>query len=114
MRAVIQRVKKSDVKVNNKTIGAIGKGLTILLGINTRDSEKELEWLCNKIVGLRIFSDEQGKMNLSLNDVQGEILLISQFTLYADCIKGRRPGFTEAAKGEKAKELYEKARNLKK
>lgn len=109
MRAIIQRVKESNVKVDNKVIGSIGKGFNILLGISSKDSENELKWLCNKIVHLRIFSDEQGKMNLSLKDVQGEILLISQFTLYADCIKGRRPGFSEAATGEKAKILYEKA-----
>ena len=107
MRAIIQRVKNSNVKVDNKAVGTIGKGFNILLGITHNDSIKEIKWLCNKIVNLRIFSDENDKMNLSLGDVQGEILLISQFTLYADCIKGRRPGFTDAASGEKAKELYE-------
>lgn len=107
MRAIIQRVKNSNVKVDNKAVGSIGKGFNILLGITHNDSIKEIKWLCNKIVNLRIFSDENDKMNLSLGDVQGEILLISQFTLYADCIKGRRPGFTDAASGEKAKELYE-------
>lgn len=108
MRAVIQRVKNSNVKVDNKAVGSINKGYTILLGVTHEDSVKEIKWLCNKIINLRIFSDENGKMNLNLTDVQGEILLISQFTLYADCIKGRRPGFTEAASGEKAKELYER------
>lgn len=108
MRAVIQRVKNSNVKVDNKVVGSIEKGYTILLGVTHEDSIKEVKWLCNKIINLRIFSDDNGKMNLSLQDIQGEILLISQFTLYADCIKGRRPGFTEAASGEKAKELYEK------
>ncbi len=108
MRAVIQRVKNSNVKVDNKVVGSIEKGYTILLGVTHNDSIKDIKWLCNKIINLRIFSDKNEKMNLSLGDVQGEILLISQFTLYADCIKGRRPGFTEAASGEKAKDLYEK------
>lgn len=108
MRAVIQRVKKSNVKVENKIVGEIDKGFMILLGVTHEDSEKEIKWLCNKIVNLRIFYDESDKMNLSLKDIDGEILLISQFTLYADCIKGRRPGFTQAAGGEKAKIIYEK------
>lgn len=106
MRAIIQRVLSASVETDKKVVGSIKKGYMILLGISKEDGEKELKWICDKIKNIRIFSDIEGKMNLSLNDVQGEILLISQFTLYADCIKGRRPGFTEAAGGEKAEKLY--------
>lgn len=109
MRAVIQRVKEASVKVDDKIVGQIKEGYMILLGISHTDTEKELKWLCDKIKNLRIFSDIEGKMNLSIEDIGGEILLVSQFTLYADCIKGRRPSFTEAAKGEKANFLYLKA-----
>lgn len=109
MRAVIQRVKEASVEVDKKIVGNISEGYMILLGISHNDSEKEVKWLCDKIKNLRVFSDVEGKMNLSIEDIGGEILLISQFTLYADCIKGRRPSFTEAAKGEKANHLYLKA-----
>lgn len=109
MRAIIQRVLSASVKVHGEIIGEIEKGYMILLGIEKDDEEKELRWVCDKIKNIRIFSDHDGKMNLSLKDVQGEILLISQFTLYADCIKGRRPGFSQAASGEKANNLYMKA-----
>lgn len=109
MRAVIQRVKRASVEVEGSIVGEIGEGYMILLGIAHNDSERELKWLCDKIKNLRIFSDANGKMNLSIEDINGQILMVSQFTLYADCIKGRRPGFTDAAKGDKAKELYEKA-----
>lgn len=108
MRAVIQRVKRASVEVDEKIVGSIGNGYMILLGISHEDGEKEIKWLCDKIKVLRIFSDSEGKMNLSIDDIGGEILLVSQFTLYADCIKGRRPGFTDAAKGHIAEVLYEK------
>lgn len=108
MRAVIQRVKYSSVSVDGEVVGKIDKGLMVLLGITHNDGEKEINWLSKKIKDLRIFEDADGKMNLGLEDIQGDLLVISQFTLYGDCIKGRRPGFTEAAKPDLAKPLYEK------
>lgn len=108
MRAVIQRVKNSSVSVEGKKIGEIGNGLLVLLGVTHTDTEKDVNWLANKIKDLRIFEDENGKMNLSLEDIKGELLVISQFTLYGNCIKGRRPSFTEAGRPEIAEPLYEK------
>lgn len=108
MRAVIQRVKHSSVTVDGKIIGEIGQGLMILLGVTHTDGEKEMNWLVNKIKDLRIFEDAEGKMNLGLEDIKGELLVISQFTLYGNCIKGRRPGFTDAARPDLAEPLYEK------
>ena len=113
MRAVVQRVKKASVKIQNTSDGdyingEIDKGLLVFLGITHEDNDKDLEYIADKISGLRIFEDEQGKMNLSIDDIKGEILLISQFTLYGDCRKGRRPGFTDAARPEIAIPLYEK------
>lgn len=113
MRAVVQRVKKASVKIQNTSDGdyingEIDKGLLIFLGITHEDNDKDLDYIADKISGLRIFEDEQGKMNLSIDDINGEILLISQFTLYGDCRKGRRPGFTDAARPEIAIPLYEK------
>ncbi|WP_313016593.1 MULTISPECIES: D-aminoacyl-tRNA deacylase [Acetoanaerobium] len=113
MRAVVQRVKKASVKIQNTSDGdyingEIDKGLLIFLGITHEDNDKDLDYIADKISGLRIFEDEQGKMNLSIDDIKGEILLISQFTLYGDCRKGRRPGFTDAARPEIAIPLYEK------
>lgn len=107
MRAVIQKVKHSSVAVDGEIVGKIGKGFMILLGVTHEDGDKEVKWLAKKIKDLRIFEDENGKMNLSLEDVKGEVLIISQFTLYGDCIKGRRPSFTQAAKPDIAKKLYE-------
>jgi D-tyrosyl-tRNA(Tyr) deacylase len=107
MRAVIQRVREARVTVGGETIGSIGGGLLVLLGIHQDDGFGELEWMAAKISQLRIFEDTEGKMNLSIQDTGGEVLVVSQFTLYADCRKGRRPSFVEAAKPDKAIPLYE-------
>jgi D-tyrosyl-tRNA(Tyr) deacylase len=106
MRAVIQRVVSADVQANGTITGAINTGLMVLLGIEEHDEQKDLDYMTDKIPNLRIFEDQEGKMNLSLLDVAGELLVVSQFTLYGDCRKGRRPGFTQAAKPEKALYLY--------
>lgn len=107
MRAVVQRVTKSSVIVEKDVVGAISNGITVLLGIGNEDSHEDIKYLAEKIINLRIFEDSQGKMNLSLLDVGGELLIISQFTLYGDCRKGRRPGYDKAARPEIANELYE-------
>jgi len=107
MKAVIQRVKSSEVMVDGERIGGIGNGLLILLGVAVDDEEADVELLASKITGLRIFDDPEGKMNLSLSDVEGELMVVSQFTLIGDCKKGRRPSFTRAAPPEKAIPLYE-------
>ena len=107
MRAVIQRVLEASVKVNNEIIGQIGQGFLVLLGIETEDEPEDLKWLAQKIANLRVFNDENAQMNKSLSDVEGKILLISQFTLFAQTKKGNRPGFTRAAKPDKAVPLYE-------
>jgi D-tyrosyl-tRNA(Tyr) deacylase len=109
MIAVIQRVKKADVKIDEVIKGKISQGLVILLGIAEDDDETDIEWLTTKICGLRIFGDEEGKMNLNIGQVSGEILLISQFTLHASTKKGNRPSFIKAAKPDLAILLYEKA-----
>jgi D-tyrosyl-tRNA(Tyr) deacylase len=106
MRAVIQRTDKSSVTVDGQPIASIGRGLTVLLGVGRDDTERDAEYLAEKIVNLRIFSDEAGKMNISLKDVEGEMLVISQFTLQGDCRKGRRPGFDAAAPPDMARNLY--------
>jgi len=108
MRAVVQRVAKGAVKINGELVGSIGRGLVVLLGVGKEDSEEDVKVLAEKIVNLRIFPDEEGKMNRSLLDVGGEMLVVSQFTLYGDCRKGRRPSFTDAASPKHAEELYEK------
>ena len=107
MRVVIQRVKEAKVTVDNQCIGAIGKGYLILLGVGKEDTKEVVDKYVDKIIKLRIFADEKGKTNLSIKDVEGEILVVSQFTLYADCKKGNIPSFTDAAGVEKAVELYE-------
>src|SRR5690554_1040215 len=107
MRAVIQRVKKASVSVDGKIVGQIDAGLVVLLGITHSDTEKDAKYLAEKISNLRIFEDENNKLNLSVLDIGGHILSISQFTLYGDCRKGRRPSFTEAAEPKIAQNLYE-------
>ena len=107
MRAVLQRVIHASVTIDGEISGEIGTGFLILLGVGPEDTAEEALYLARKCVGLRIFSDENDKMNLALADVGGKILAVSQFTLFADCRKGKRPNFTGAAKGDKAKELYE-------
>lgn len=107
MRFVIQRVTQSSVSVDGTTIGKIGKGFLVLIGVAQEDTEETADRLVKKMTGLRIFEDENGKTNLSLEDVGGELLLVSQFTLYANCKKGNRPSFTEAGSPEKANALYE-------
>ena len=108
MRAVIQRVKHASVSVDNQITGEIKQGFLVLLGVTHTDTEKEVDWLAKKITDLRVFNDSDDKMNLGLKDVDGELLIISQFTLYGNCIKGRRPAFIDAAKPDIANELYEK------
>jgi D-tyrosyl-tRNA(Tyr) deacylase len=108
VRVVIQRSKQAEVTVNEKVVGQIVQGLVLLVGITHGDTEADAQYLADKIAHLRIFEDQKGKMNLSVKDHGGQILSISQFTLYGDCRKGRRPNFMSAAKPEPAKELYEK------
>jgi D-tyrosyl-tRNA(Tyr) deacylase len=107
MRAVIQRVNRARVRVNGQTTGEIGPGLLVLLGVGKGDTAKESDDLVDKVINLRIFEDAEGKMNLSLLEVNGELMVISQFTLYADCRKGRRPSFTDAAPPGEAQRLYD-------
>ena len=108
MKAIVQRVARSSVRVERDIVGQIDQGLMILLGVTDTDGDKEARWLANKIAGLRIFADNEGKMNLSLLDIGGSALVISQFTLYGDCRKGRRPSFTDAARPELAEPLYKR------
>ena len=107
MRAVVQKVSRARVESEGRLTGQTGKGLLILLGVGNGDSTREADYLLEKILNLRIFEDAEGKLNFSLTDIGGELMVISQFTLYADCRKGRRPSFTDAAPPEKAKGLYE-------
>ncbi|MYL56109.1 D-aminoacyl-tRNA deacylase [Virgibacillus halodenitrificans] len=107
MKAVIQRTKEANVQVNNEVVGSINYGYVVLLGVTHEDTEEDAKYLVNKIINLRVFEDQDGKMNFSLKDVEGSLLSISQFTLYGDTKKGRRPNFMQAAKPEVAKSLYE-------
>ena len=107
MRAVLQRVKYGDVSIEGKSVGKIGQGFVLLLGIRDGDTEAECNYLLEKVIHLRVFEDEAGKMNRSLLEARGALLVVSQFTLYADCKKGRRPSFTKAARPEQAVPLYD-------
>jgi D-aminoacyl-tRNA deacylase len=106
MRAVLQRVSEARVRVDGEVVGEIGAGLMILLGVGREDAETDLRYLVEKVAGLRIFEDDEGKMNRSVAEIGGEVLVVSQFTLYGDCRKGRRPGFSAAAQPERANQLY--------
>lgn len=108
MRAVIQRVATASVTVDEEVTGQIGRGLMVLLGVGEGDVEKDLDYILDKTINLRIFPDEDGKMNLSLLDIEGELLVVSQFTLYGDARKGRRPSFVKAMKPDIAEEMYER------
>ena len=106
MRALVQRVKKVDLSVDGELYSKINQGLLVFLGVSNEDDTSDIDYLIRKITGLRIFSDEDDKMNLSVKDIDGEIMLVSQFTLYGDVRKGFRPSFTQSANGEKAEDLY--------
>ena len=108
MKVVLQRVSSAEVTVDKRSVGAIGTGLVLLVGFKVSDGEIEATWIADKVVGLRVFPDDKGKMNRSLNDVEGELLVVSQFTLYGDVRKGRRPSFMDAAPPEIAIPLYDK------
>tara|TARA_B100001179_G_scaffold71895_1_gene50272 strand:- start:1187 stop:1627 length:441 start_codon:yes stop_codon:yes gene_type:complete len=108
VRVVLQRVSSAEVTVDSRSVGAIGKGFVLLVGFKASDGEIEATWIADKVIGLRVFPDDQGKMNRSLNDVEGELLIVSQFTLYGDVRKGRRPSFIDAAPPEIAIPLYNK------
>lgn len=106
MRVVVQRCKHASVTVNEEIVGQIGKGLMVLVGVTHTDTIEDAKYLAGKVAGIRIFEDEQGKMNLGLQDIGGEVLSVSQFTLYGDCRKGKRPGFSDAARPEVATPIY--------
>lgn len=107
MKLVVQRVKKAEVKVDGNIIGKIDKGFLVLIGIKVGDTKEQADYLVKKLCNLRVFSDENDKMNLSIKDVKGKLLIVSQFTLYGDCSQGNRPSFIEAARPEEANPLYE-------
>lgn len=108
MRVLVQRVSSASVTIDGRVAGAIGGGLLLLVGFTHADQAEALEWMADKVCGLRIFADEEGKMNRSLTDVSGDLLVVSQFTLYGDAVKGRRPSFIDAARPETAIPLYER------
>lgn len=108
MRLIIQRVKQASVSIENNIHGAIDQGLMVLVGIENEDNEEDINWLTNKLIGLRIFSDSEGKMNSSIKEIEGNILVVSQFTLFASTVKGNRPSFIKSAKPDIAVPLYEK------
>ena len=107
MKVVVQRVKSASVKAGKQICGVIDRGLLLLVGIHQEDTREQMEWMCEKILKLRIFEDDEGKMNRSVTDEQGQILVVSQFTLYGDARKGTRPSYIEAARPEKAEPMYE-------
>lgn len=107
MRAVVQRVEYANLRVDSELVSDISKGLLVLLGVGNDDNSSDVDYLVDKVLGLRIFEDEQGKMNLSVKDIEGEVLVVSQFTLYGDVRKGRRPSFSNSANPDKALKLYE-------
>ena len=107
MRAVLQRVSRAKVTIGGEVAGEIAAGWLVLLGVAPADTQKEIDWLADKVANLRAFADAEGKMNLSVQDVRGSVLVVSQFTLYGDCMRGRRPGFTGAAPPAVAEPLYE-------
>ncbi len=107
MKLVVQRVKNAQVEVDGNVVGKIGKGFLVLLGVTHEDTKEQADYLVKKLCKLRVFTDENGKMNLGLKEVNGELLIISQFTLYADCTGGNRPSFIQAAKPDQANEIYE-------
>ena len=107
MRVILQRVTQSSVSVDGETVGSINQGLNLLVGISKTDTAKELEWMAQKCLGLRVFPDDTGKMSHSIQDINGELLVISQFTLYGDCRKGRRPSYDKAASPQDAEKLYD-------
>ena len=106
MRAVVQRVKSSKVEVDGKIIGSIGRGINLLIGISKEDTREDIDYIVRKVLGMRIFEDENGKMNYSLQDIKGQLIVISQFTLYGDCRRGKRPDFMKAQGGDLARSLY--------
>ena len=108
MRILLQRVSRAEVRVDGRAIGRVGRGYLLLVGVTHSDSDAQAEWMADKIAGLRLFGDAEGKMNLSLGDVGGAVLAVSQFTLYGDAVKGRRPSFVDAARPEHARPLYER------
>lgn len=112
MRVVVQRSKQASVEVDGQTVGKIEQGLVLLVGIRHEDTEADIKWMADKVANLRIFEDDEGKMNLSLMDIGGQILSVSQFTLYGDCRKGRRPNFMAAARPEQAEPMYEQFNSL--
>jgi D-tyrosyl-tRNA(Tyr) deacylase len=108
MRVVLQRVSRASVTIDGRTAGAVGRGLCLLVGLTHTDTEATVDWMAEKVAGLRLFSDAEGKMNLGLDQVDGAVLVVSQFTLYGDAAKGRRPSFVDAARPEQAIPLYER------